>query len=48
MRVRCYAQGKFYTIECPVGTRVVRRSEQPANVEAVSDDHLIVPLNGKR
>ena len=27
MRVRHHAQGKFYTIECPEGTRVVRRPE---------------------
>ena len=47
MRVRHHAQGKFYTIECPEGTRVVRRSEQPADGEAVPHDHLVVPLNGK-
>lgn len=41
MRVRHYAQGKFYSIECPEGTRVVRRSE------VVPHDILIVPLNGK-
>ena len=40
MRVRHYSGGKFYTIECPQGTEIVRRSGQ--------DDHLIVPLNGKR
>ena len=47
MRVRHHAQGKFYTIECPEGTRIVRRSEQPADGEAVPHDHLVVPLNGK-
>ena len=47
MRVRHHAQGKFYTIECPEGTRVVRRSEQSADGEAVPHDHLVVPLNGK-
>jgi ribosomal protein S27E len=47
MRVKHYAQGKFYTIECPEGTRVVRRTERPADGEAVPHDHLIVPLNGK-
>ena len=41
MRVKHQAQGKFYTIECPEGTRLVRRPQQPAN------DHLVVPLNGK-
>ena len=39
MRLKCHAQGKFYTIQCPEGTEVVRRSG--------SDDYLIVPLNGK-
>ena len=47
MRVRHHAQGKFYSIECPEGTRIVRRSEQPADGEAVPHDHLVVPLNGK-
>jgi ribosomal protein S27E len=47
MRVRHYAQGKFYTIECPEGTRVVRRTEQPADGVAVLEDHLVVPLNGQ-
>ena len=36
MRVRCHAQGKFYAIECPEGTEVVRRSG--------SNDQLIVPF----
>ena len=45
MRVRCHAQGKFYTIECPEGTRVVRR---PKPVDGADPhDLLIVPLNGK-
>jgi LSD1 subclass zinc finger protein len=39
MRIRHYAQGKFYTIECPDGSSVVRRQG--------SDDHLMVPLNGQ-
>jgi Zn ribbon nucleic-acid-binding protein len=48
MRVKHHAQGKFYVIECPEGTRLVRRSEQPADgSEAVPCDHLVVPLNGK-
>ena len=47
MRVRHHAQGKFYTIACPEGTRVVRRSDLPADGEAVPHDHLVVPLNGK-
>jgi hypothetical protein len=47
MRVRHYAQGKFYTIQCPEGTRIVRRKDQPADGEAVQDAHMIVPLNGQ-
>src|SRR5215210_5644652 len=47
MRVRHHAQGKFYTIECPEGTRIERRSEEPVDGEAVLHDHLVVPLNGK-
>ncbi len=39
MRIRHYAQGKFYSIECPEGSTLVRRSG--------SDDHLLVPLNGQ-
>jgi len=47
MRIRHYAQGKFYVIECPEGTRVVRRSEQPLDGIAVSHDLLIVPFKGE-
>ena len=45
MRIKCHAQGKFYTIECPEGTRVVRRSGRPE--AGGPHDHLVVPLNGK-
>ncbi len=48
MRVKHHAQGKFYVIQCPEGTRVVRRSDLAANGEAVLHDHLVVPLNGKQ
>ncbi len=44
MRVKHHAQGKFYVIECPEGTRLVRRSE---DTHATPCDHLVVPLNGK-
>ena len=44
MRVKHYAQGKFYVIECPEGTRLVRRT---SGGEAVKCDHLVVPLNGE-
>jgi hypothetical protein len=46
MRVRHYAQGKFYTIACPEGTRIVRAIDQ-ADGDAAPQDHLVVPLNGK-
>ena len=46
MRVKHYAQGKFYVIQCPEGTRVVHRSDLSADGEAVPHDHLVVPLNG--
>jgi hypothetical protein len=38
MLIRHDAQGKFYTIECPEGTRVVRGSEQPSDGMAVSNE----------
>src|SRR3954468_15881434 len=47
MRVKHYAQGKFYTIECPEGSRVVRNPDQSADGRAALHDHLVVPLNGK-
>jgi hypothetical protein len=45
MRVRRHAQGKFYTIECPEGTRIVRAAGRPES-GSVHHDHLIVPLGG--
>jgi predicted RNA-binding Zn-ribbon protein involved in translation (DUF1610 family) len=47
MRVKHHAQGKFDVIECPEGTRLVRRSEKPSDGESVPCDHLVVPLNGE-
>jgi hypothetical protein len=47
MRIKHYAQGKFYTIECPVGTRMVRRSDLPIEGQAGPHDILIVPLKGR-
>ena len=44
MQVKHHAQGKFYVIECPKGTRVVRRT---SGGEVVTHDHLVVPLNGR-
>jgi hypothetical protein len=42
MRVRHHAHGKFYLIECPQGTRGVRRCDG----EPAVHDLLVVPLNG--
>lgn len=47
MRVRHYSQGKFYEIDCPEGTRLVRRSERPTDGETTLHDLLVVPLKGK-
>src|SRR5271169_2570328 len=47
MRIKCHAQGKFYTIECPEGTRLVHCSDQPDDADVVPHDHLVVPLDGK-
>ena len=46
MRVRCHAQGRFYTINCPEGTRIVRAADVLGD-EVANIDHLIVPLKGK-
>jgi ribosomal protein S27E len=46
MRIKCHAQGKFYTIQCPQGTRMVRGKDRPGG-KVAEHDHLIVPLNGK-
>jgi ribosomal protein S27E len=42
MRVRHYARGKFYTIDCPEGTRVERRADGSGR-----HDRLIVPFRGE-
>jgi len=34
---------KFNVIDCPEGTRLVRRSELPSDGQAVSHDQLVVP-----
>jgi predicted RNA-binding Zn-ribbon protein involved in translation (DUF1610 family) len=47
MRIKHYSQGKFYTFECPKGTRVVRRSDQTSNSKTVVHDHLVVPFQGQ-
>src|SRR3954447_17196975 len=47
MRVRHHSKGKFYTIECPEGSRVVRRSEAPTSGGAIRHDRLIIPFGGE-
>src|ERR1017187_8741110 len=46
MRIRHYSKGKFYLIECPDGTRVVR-AVQSSSAQAGSHDRLIVPFEGR-
>jgi ribosomal protein S27E len=46
MRIKCHAQGKFYTIECPEGTKIVRGADSPCG-DLPFLDHLVVPFNGK-
>ena len=44
MRIRHFSKGKFYVIQCPPGTRVVRCSEDPALVGPDGHDLLVVPF----
>jgi hypothetical protein len=43
MRVRVYSAGKFYLIECPEGTRVVRHTVESAE----PNDRLVVPFEAQ-
>ena len=47
MRIKHFSKGKFYLIECPQGTRVVRCSEEPAVVGSDGHDLLVVPFEGQ-
>ena len=47
MRIRYYSKGKFYLIQCPAGTRVVRSSAESVSDAADSHDHLVVPSRGQ-
>ena len=47
MRVRVYSEGKFYLIECPEGTRVVRHAVQSCRDAAEPHDLLAVPFEGQ-
>ena len=47
MRIRHFAQGKFYTIRCPQGTRVVRNSTFRASGKPDPCDGIVVPFGGR-
>jgi hypothetical protein len=47
MHIRHYSKGKFYLIECPDGTRVVRPRGQSVTSGSVSHDHLVVLFGGQ-
>jgi hypothetical protein len=47
MRIRHYSKGKFYLIECPDGTKVVRCAVRAVSARADSHDRLIVPFRGQ-
>jgi hypothetical protein len=46
MRIRHYSKGKFYLIECPDGSRVVR-AVRSVPAQADFHDRLIVPFEGR-
>ena len=47
MRIKHFSMGKFYVIQCPPGTKVVRCLAQPDLVEPDGHDHLVVPFEGR-
>ena len=47
MQIRHYSKGKFYLIECPDGTKVVRCSLQSASDSTDSHERVIVPFRGQ-
>ena len=47
MRIRVYSKGKFYLIECPDGTTVVRCAVHSVPARADSHDLLVVPFRGQ-
>ena len=44
MRIRVHSKGRFYLIQCPGGTRVVRRALESVPDSEDSHDLLIVPF----
>src|SRR5947209_4665918 len=47
MLVRHFAQGKWYAIACPEGSRIVRGTPGDGLGERPSPDRLIVPRDGR-
>ncbi len=47
MRIRQYSQGKFYLIECPNGTRVVRCALRSVPDSAEPHDVLVILFRGQ-
>ena len=47
MRIRIYSNGKFYLIECPGGTRIVRCARHSVPDLPDSHDSLVVPFKGQ-
>jgi ribosomal protein S27E len=47
MRIRHYAQGKCYVIDCPEGTRVVRNSTFRASGKPDPCEGIVFPFKGK-
>jgi hypothetical protein len=47
VRIKHFSKGKSYVIQCPHGTRVVRRSSLPALFGSDGHDLLVVPFEGR-
>jgi hypothetical protein len=47
MLVKHHAQGKFYLIACPEGSRIIRRSDRIAPGGGFLPDLIVVPFGGK-
>ncbi len=46
MGFRVHSNGRFYLIECPAGTTIVRREAKSVPDSAESHDLLVVPFQG--
>ncbi len=47
MHIRIHSKGKYYLIECPAGTRVVRCAAQAVPGADDSHDRVIIPFRGQ-